>query len=235
MPIPRAAGRGTHPELPRRARAVPERRLQVRTAALELFAAHGYQATTIDEIGERVGIKGPSVYKHFRSKQDLLVDIMVETIDALIAAQRAAIRSGSDVRDQLRRAVEAHVRYHAEHSREAFVGGREIPSLQEPHRSDLLRKRAEYERRLRRLIEKGGREGAFDVASARLASFGILDLGTGVSAWYRPNGSVSVDDLVAFYAELALRMVGVPAAVARPAAAARPATRRRVARSGGTA
>ena len=114
MPIPRAAGRGTHPELPRRARAVPERRLQVRTAALELFAAHGYQTTTIDEIGERVGIKGPSVYKHFRSKQDLLLDIMVETIDALIAAQRAAIRSGSDVRDQLRRAVEAHVRYHAE-------------------------------------------------------------------------------------------------------------------------
>jgi AcrR family transcriptional regulator len=224
-------GRGTRPALPRRTRVFSGRQLQIRTAALELFAARGYRVTTIDEIGERVGIKGPSVYKHFRSKQDLLVEIMVETMDVLIAAQRAAIRSATDVREQLRRAVEAHVRYHAEHTREAFVGNREISSLEEPHRSDVLRKRAEYDRRLRRLIEKGVREGVFDVASPRLVSYGILDMGLGVSVWYRSSGSVSADELVGFYADLALRMVacrGVPHR--RGSAPLRPPPGRRVPR-----
>ena len=216
MPSATASARGTRPELPRRgrsARAAVDRPEQVRTAALELFAAQGYRATTVDEIGARVGIRGPSVYKHFRSKQELLVDIVAGTTDALLAGQRAAIRSAGDVRGQLRGAVEAHVRFHAEHPREAFVAGREVDSLAEPHRSDVLRKRAEYERRLRRLVETGVRDGVFAVESPRLAAYAILDMGTGVAGWFRPGGPVPEDELATLYADLALRMVGARGSV----------------------
>jgi AcrR family transcriptional regulator len=185
-----------------------DRTEQVRTAALELFAAQGYRATTVDEIGARVGIRGPSVYKHFRSKQDLLVDIVVGTTEAMLAAQRAAVRSAGDVREQLRRAVEAHVRFHAEHPREAFVAGREIDSLPEPHRSAVLRKQAEYERRLRRLVETGVRDGAFAVESPRLAAYAILDMGAGVAGWFRPGAPVGQDELATRHGEFALRLVG---------------------------
>jgi AcrR family transcriptional regulator len=218
MPSPTASARGTRPELPRRGRATPaqDRPEQVRTAALELFAAQGYRATTVDEIGARAGIRGPSVYKHFRSKQALLVDIVVGTTDALLVAQRTAIRDGGDVRDQLRRAVEAHVRFHAEHPREAFVAGREVDSLAEPHRSDVLRKRSDYERRLRRLVETGVRDGVFEVGSPRLAAYAILDMGAGVAGWFRPGGAVSQDELATFYADLALRLVGARRSTRRP-------------------
>jgi len=208
-PGPSLRGRGGRPALPRRTPAAPDRREQVRAAAVELFAAQGYRDTTVDQIGERVGIRGPSVYKHFRSKQELLADIVVGTADLLLGAQRAAVRSATDVREQLRRAVEAHVRVHAEHAREAFVGSREIGSLAEPHRSAVLRKRAEYDRRLRRVVETGVREGVFAVDSPRLAAYGILDMGAGVAGWFRPGGPVSQDELATFYAELALRMLGV--------------------------
>ncbi len=215
MPSATATGRDTRPRLPRRTgtgRAVADRPEQVRTAALELFAAQGYRATTIDEIGARVGIRGPSVYKHFRSKQDLLVDVVVATTEAMLAAQRAAVRPAGDVREQLRRAVEAHVRFHADHPREAFVAGREVESLAEPHRSDVLRKRAEYDRRLRRLVETGVREGVFAVDSPRLAAYGILDMGAGVAGWFGSGAPVSQDELATLYADLALRMVGARAA-----------------------
>jgi AcrR family transcriptional regulator len=211
MPSATASGRGSRPELPRRgrsARVPPDRPDQVRAAALELFAAQGYRATTVDEIGARVGIRGPSVYKHFRSKQELLVDLVVGTTDGLLAAQRAAVRPGGDVREQLRRAVEAHVRFHAEHPREAFVACREVGSLAEPHRSDVQHKRAEYERRLRRLVETGVRDGVFAVESPRLAAYAILDMGAAVAGWFRSGGPVSQDELATLYAELALRLVG---------------------------
>jgi AcrR family transcriptional regulator len=215
MPSATATGRGTRPRLPRRAavgRPVGDRPEQVRTAALELFAAQGYRATTIDEIGARVGIRGPSVYKHFRSKQELLADVVVGTTEAMLAAQRAAVRSAGDLRGQLRSAVEAHVRFHAEHPREAFVAAREVDSLAEPQRSDVLRKRAEYDRRLRRLVETGVREGVFTVDSPRLAAYAMLDMGAGVAGWFRPGGPVSQDELAGLYADLALRMLGARAA-----------------------
>jgi hypothetical protein len=41
---------------------------------------------------------------------------------------------------------------------------------------------------VRRLVQAGADAGVFTVTSARLASYAILDLGMGISAWYRETG-----------------------------------------------
>ena len=40
--------------------------------ALTLFAEKGYDGTGVDLIAERVGIKGPSLYKHYKGKEEIL-------------------------------------------------------------------------------------------------------------------------------------------------------------------
>jgi hypothetical protein len=50
--------------------------------------------------------------------------------------------------------------------------------------------------------------GVFTVTSVRLASYAVLDLGMGVSAWYRESGERSEDDVVWQYGEFALRLAG---------------------------
>ena len=40
--------------------------------ALALFAQNGYDGTSVDQIAERVGIKAPSLYKHYKGKEDIL-------------------------------------------------------------------------------------------------------------------------------------------------------------------
>lgn len=40
--------------------------------ALTLFSENGYDGTSVEQIAERVGIKAPSLYKHFKGKQDIL-------------------------------------------------------------------------------------------------------------------------------------------------------------------
>ena len=47
-------------------------------AALDLFSKKGYAATSVDEIAESVGMKGPIIYKYFKGKEDLL--LMVDRI-----------------------------------------------------------------------------------------------------------------------------------------------------------
>ncbi len=184
----------------------------IRAAALELFTTRGYGATTMADIGQAVGMRGPSLYKHVQSKQDLLARIMVATMADLQAAHQVAVATSPDPVERLRRAAEAHVRYHARHRFEAFVGNRELRSLVEPHHSQVLKLRADYEHGFRRLIQAGVEAGVFSVASVRLASYAILDLGMGLSAWYRETGERSEDDVVWQYGEFALRLAG-----ARPA------------------
>ena len=40
--------------------------------ALTLFAKYGYDGTSMEQIGELVGIKAPSLYKHYKGKEDIL-------------------------------------------------------------------------------------------------------------------------------------------------------------------
>ena len=40
--------------------------------ALTLFAQNGYDGTSVEQIAEKVGIKAPSLYKHFKGKEDIL-------------------------------------------------------------------------------------------------------------------------------------------------------------------
>lgn len=180
----------------------------IRAAALELFTGRGFQATTMADIGAAVGMRGPSLYKHVESKQVLLARIMTATMDALLAAYRTAVSDSTCPAERLRRAAEAHVRYHARHRLEAYVGNREIRSLVEPHRARVLALRAHYERGFRDLVAEGVADGVFHVDSIRLASYAVLDLGMGVSAWYREDGELTEDAVVWQYSRFALRLVG---------------------------
>lgn len=46
--------------------------------ALNLFATQGYDAVTVADIAQAVGIKAPSLYKHYKSKQDIFDSIIKE-------------------------------------------------------------------------------------------------------------------------------------------------------------
>lgn len=179
----------------------------VQRAALHLFAERGYRATTMTDIGAALGIRGPSLYRHIDSKQDLLAAIMVDTMSALIAAQDAASRSTGDLTQKVRRMVEAHVRFHAANREQAFVGNREIDNLVPSNRQRVLRLRRRYETRLRSVIAEGIDAGVFHVSSDRLTSYAILDMGIGVATWFRPDGPYSADEVAYTYAEHAIAML----------------------------
>jgi AcrR family transcriptional regulator len=179
----------------------------ITAAALRLFAERGYRATTMADIGAAIGIRGPSLYKHVRTKQDLLGAIMVDTMRSLIAAQQAALDAGGGIVLQLRRVVEAHVRYHATHREHAFVGNREIGNLAEPYSTRVIALRDEYEHTLRDLLETGCARGEFTASHPRLISYAILDMGIGVASWFRPDGLFSADQIAYVYADIAAGMV----------------------------
>lgn len=46
---------------------------------MRLFSQSGYDAVSVERIASAVGIKAPSLYKHFKSKQEIFDAIVAET------------------------------------------------------------------------------------------------------------------------------------------------------------
>ena len=46
------------------------------TEAVKLFAKEGYEAVSVDQIAKAVGIKAPSLYKHYKNKRDIFDSIL---------------------------------------------------------------------------------------------------------------------------------------------------------------
>ena len=55
-----------------------ETREKILLEAVKLFASEGFGAVTVERIASAVGIKAPSLYKHFKSKRDIFQSILSE-------------------------------------------------------------------------------------------------------------------------------------------------------------
>lgn len=76
--------------------ATVTRREQILAAAAELFARHGFHGVGIDDIGAAVGISGPALYRHFRSKDAMLGEMLTSISEVLLAGgQDRAARAGT--------------------------------------------------------------------------------------------------------------------------------------------
>jgi AcrR family transcriptional regulator len=181
----------------------------IRDVAVALFARYGYEATTMNDIGRGVGIRGSAIYNHVPSKQELLRAIMLSAMYELVDVVSAAIeQEADDPPSQLRLGVRQHVLYHAERRLEFSIGNREIPSLEDPARTEVIETRRRYVSMFENIIERGIADGVFEVASARIAAYAILQSGMGVAVWYHPDGPTAGKDLAELYGEFALRIVG---------------------------
>jgi AcrR family transcriptional regulator len=185
-----------------------DRATEIRQTAISLFAKQGYRGTSMKDIASALNIRAPSLYNHLESKQELLREVVMDTITRLRADFDRAVDEASDPVDAVRRATAVHVLMHARYPDETRIGNREIPSIDEPVRTEYLRRRAEYSDAWQALVQSGIDAGAFSVPSPKFAVFAILEMGIGVANWYRPDGELSDVEIGAYFGELALQMLG---------------------------
>jgi AcrR family transcriptional regulator len=183
------------------------RRAEIVDAALYLFANKGYHGTSVKEIAGALGIRAPSLYNHVTSKQEILEEVMFKTMQTLLDDFDEAVARSESVVERIWFATETHVRYHARYPRESHVGNREIATLEEPSQSRIRALRRTYAHNWQTLIESGVTGGELSVANPRLASYAILEMGVGVSLWFRPDGELTEAEVAATYADMAVKLV----------------------------
>ena len=87
----------------------PDRRDMILVAAAQLFRERGYHAVGIDDIGGEAGITGPGVYRHFESKQAVLVALAERVTNRLLDGARLIVDRELSARQVVEELIELHL------------------------------------------------------------------------------------------------------------------------------
>jgi len=192
----------------------------IRAAAFKQFAERGYPVVTVRDIMKACGLTQGALYNHFRSKDELLHDIIASTQAELERlCQQAVAGAGDDPRARLEAFVRVYVMRHCRLRVEALVANREIGWLDEARVADIRRSRRAVRDLLTGILADGVARGLFAPPKVdgrqdlKAVAMALLDQCTHISMWYRKSGRLGEEQMAALYAEMALRSV---VAAARP-------------------
>ncbi|WP_405784972.1 TetR family transcriptional regulator [Streptomyces sp. NBC_01378] len=177
-------------------------------AARTEFAENGYGGTSIRDIAQRAGVSLSALYYYYKSKQDLLVAILDEGLDAYFGACESALASaGDDPAEQLEVLVAATVRFRSEHPVKSSIVLTEGRSLEPEHLARYRKNEDRGTQQFRDVVERGVQEGVFLTPYPDDARRAVIAMCNAVAQWYRPSGQVPLEELVERNVALALTVV----------------------------
>ncbi|MFF7728950.1 TetR/AcrR family transcriptional regulator [Streptomyces sp. NPDC008001] len=192
-------------------RPVPERRGELLATAAEVFAAQGYNATTVRRIAEEAGLLAGSLYYHFDSKESMLDEILSAFLDELWAGYDTVLAARLGPRETLEALVTESFREIDRHRHAVAIYQKESRHLAGLPRFGYL---AESQRRFEEVwlgtIERGAAEGAFRAdLDARLAYRFLRDTVWVAASWYRPGGQHPAEEIARQYLSMVLDGIAV--------------------------
>lgn len=88
-----------------------ERREQLLTTSLLVFARDGYHGTSMNDVADAAGVTKPVLYQHFDSKHDLYLALLEDNGDKLADIIAKATSEADGPHDQVRHGFEAYFRW----------------------------------------------------------------------------------------------------------------------------
>ncbi len=88
-----------------------EKKKLIFNAALQVFSKEGYNKATIDKIASLSGVGKGSVYRYFKSKEDLLDQLLNESYDEIVERVSQIFSHEEDLLDQVEEMIDFWLRY----------------------------------------------------------------------------------------------------------------------------
>jgi AcrR family transcriptional regulator len=190
-------------------------RESILAVAVQLFAEMGYHAAPLREIARIAGIQAASIYYHYTNKQALLVEIMETHMQRLNANLQRILEEQDDPRRRLYAAIANHIRLHTSYKAEFFIIDTEIRALEGENRAYILSLRDQYASMIQGLLRDGMERGAFRQSDVKIASYALIAMCTEVSNWFRPDGRLTVQQVIDMYSQFATQGLLAPAEAAQ--------------------
>ncbi|RZI77403.1 MAG: TetR/AcrR family transcriptional regulator [Variovorax sp.] len=183
-----------------------ERILQVAT---QLFAQQGYAHTTMAQIVRALGVTKPFVYYYFRDKQEIFETLSWPPAVECLTSMDFAPDDARPAREKVMEGIERLIRATITHHPAAFFPYRDPQAYRPEYQAAQLKLAHHFYSQLCPLLEQARRDGDLDFDDTKITALAACSLPGFLYTWYRPDGRLSPDEVVAALGKLAWRVLGL--------------------------
>lgn len=166
-------------------------------AAAEIFRRKGYDATSLQEIADEVGILKGSMYHYIETKEDLLFAIIQRNHERIITENQAWREVENDPVGAIRAFIVGHMRNSLEHRTDSVVFVRDFRALSEERAAEIVHTQHDYDQDFRRLVQEAVDAGALrEGVTPTFAARSVFGMANWIHYWYDPDGSMPAEEIV---------------------------------------
>jgi TetR/AcrR family transcriptional regulator, cholesterol catabolism regulator len=181
------------------------RQADVVVRAAGVFAARGYDQTSVPELALALGMAAGALYHYFSGKEELLIAICDQLMDPLLEEAEALVSEQGSPDEQLCALVHLWVGHVIEHRDHMLVFQQERHVIERGEQWRGVREsRKRFERLIARVLEQAHRQGMIKLEDSRLALSALLGMVNHTAQWYRPRGRLSAEEIADGYLALIL-------------------------------
>lgn len=162
---------------------VANRKDQIHRVAQNLFRQRGFSATSMRDLAKAVGIEPASLYSHIASKDQLLQDICFQMAQEFFEALDQSQIPGVKADEQLRMAIDGHIRIILDNLDASAVFFHEWRHLKEPALTEFKELRKQYEERFRSIVREGQEQGVLRNIDEEFITFTLFSSMNRIFEW----------------------------------------------------
>jgi TetR/AcrR family transcriptional regulator, cholesterol catabolism regulator len=173
-------------------------------SAAQVFRQKGFHGASMADIAEAVSLQKASLYHHFGSKQEILLELLDRALEMVTAHMAEVMQGDVSTEEKLRLAMRAYLKTLSEQADLVSVLLLEFRSLDPELYTRHIPNRDRFEQMWRDLIQQGVADGTFACENIPLTARGLFGLMNWTITWYRQDGKMSIEQIADHFADVFL-------------------------------
>jgi len=163
---------------------ITARKTEIIAVAAQLFKDKGYSAVTMRDIAQAMDIKASSLYNHIKSKQEILVLIIIEIAEEFTQTINEVVSSDESNIKKIERIIQLHIDITLRDANALACLNNDWMHLSDAELNYFIKMREDYEENFRTIVKKGIADGEIKNLNLEVIIFSILSTLRTLYLWY---------------------------------------------------
>lgn len=163
---------------------IMDRKTEIINCAAKLFKEKGYSAVTMRDIAQALDIKAASLYNHIKSKQEILVLIIIEIAEEFTLTMNSIVNSEISTIQKLEKVIQLHIEITIRNPEALACLNNDWMHLTDNELIYFIKMREDYEENFRNIIKSGIAANEIKNLNQEVIIFSMLSTLRTLYLWY---------------------------------------------------
>lgn len=168
-----------------------DRKTEIISISAKLFKEKGFSAVTMRDIANALDIKAASLYNHIKSKQEILVLIIIEIAEEFTNKMNQIVNSDETSIQKLEKIIELHVDITIRNPNELASLNNDWMHLENENGIFFQKMRDDYEQNFRKIVKTGITNHEIKSLNPEVIIFSMLSTLRTLYIWYGKKNTIN--------------------------------------------